>query len=517
MNAVAYCRYSTDNQTENSIQYQLDAVNEYCTKKGLTLVDVYSDEAKTGTNTNREGLQRLIQDAPLGKFQAVIIYDQSRLSRSIVDWFTLRETLRNARIALHSCSETIEDYEINPSAFLSEGVRALFNQQFILDTRKKIIAGQTSAAKQGKFLGGIPPLGYRIIDGKYTIHLAEAEAVRLIFDMYADGYGYRQIVEALQVKGCRNQKGKPIGHTAIHEILCNERYIGVYFWNTRLISYMRKWAGGGPNPNAVKIKDEIPRIVDDFVWERVRKRMKANKQNAANTAKREYLLSGKLMCESCGGAYVGVTSRNQRGYETRYYTCATKRRLKTCQSSNINANAIESLVVALIREFILNDNIIERAADSIIAATKSLEDGATKKAILKEIAECEKKIGNLLEFIASGSSSKSAREAVQLQEEKKAALIKKLEVYKRVEVDREKLIEKLREDAKKISADGDKFRAIIKSYTAKIRIAEDTLYVAFLGDSVTTDGGARALPFEVTIQYNRLTRSVIRVDYRMAA
>ena len=60
--AVSYCRYSTDNQTENSIMYQMSAAEEYCKKHGMVLIDVYSDEAKTGTNTNREGLQRLIKD-----------------------------------------------------------------------------------------------------------------------------------------------------------------------------------------------------------------------------------------------------------------------------------------------------------------------------------------------------------------------------------------------------------------------------------------------------------------------
>ena len=52
--AVSYCRYSTDNQTENSIMYQMAAAEEYCKKHGMVLIDVYSDEAKTGTNTNRE-------------------------------------------------------------------------------------------------------------------------------------------------------------------------------------------------------------------------------------------------------------------------------------------------------------------------------------------------------------------------------------------------------------------------------------------------------------------------------
>ena len=64
--------------------YQMAAAEEYCKKHGMVLIDVYSDEAKTGTNTNREGLQRLIKDCGYLKIRClIIIYDQSRLSQNI--------------------------------------------------------------------------------------------------------------------------------------------------------------------------------------------------------------------------------------------------------------------------------------------------------------------------------------------------------------------------------------------------------------------------------------------------
>lgn len=263
MRAVAYCRYSTDMQTENSIAYQLDNINKLCASKGMTLVDVYADEAKTGSNTNRDGLQRLLSDIGSDKFDCVVIDDQSRLSRSVVDWFTLRELLQRANKPLFSCAEKLEDYDVNPSAFLSEGIKAMFNQQFLYDTRRKVIAGQTVRAKEGKFCGGLPPLGYDVENGSYFINEKEAAAVHEIFELYASGRSYSDIVDYLADHGIKSKRGKPIGNNAIFQILRNERYTGLYTWNKRKVKYLGKWAGGGENPNMVIIENAVPVIIEN--------------------------------------------------------------------------------------------------------------------------------------------------------------------------------------------------------------------------------------------------------------
>ena len=76
MNAAAYARYSTDSQTENSIAYQMEAIETYCARHGLTLVKKYCDEAKTGTSiSKRDGFQQLLRDAERHLFDAIVIYD----------------------------------------------------------------------------------------------------------------------------------------------------------------------------------------------------------------------------------------------------------------------------------------------------------------------------------------------------------------------------------------------------------------------------------------------------------
>ena len=75
MNAAAYARYSTSNQTENSIEYQLTKIREYCKENGITIVSTYTDEAQSGTNTNRPGFQAMLAAASRKEFDAVVVYD----------------------------------------------------------------------------------------------------------------------------------------------------------------------------------------------------------------------------------------------------------------------------------------------------------------------------------------------------------------------------------------------------------------------------------------------------------
>ena len=258
------------------------------------------------------------------------------------DWFHFRKQMAQLGIKVISATQHLGDIT-NPTDFLTELITVGLGQHQVLDSRQKSIAGVAERAKEGVFLGGTPPLGYDIVNGQYIINEQEAQVVRTIFDLYGRGHSYNTILTALH--GAQGKKGLPLGKNSLHSILINERYIGVYTWNKRRIKLMRKWAGGAPNPNCVRIEHCIPPIIDPPTWERVHKRMKDSTCNARNKAKQTYLLSGLIECVECGAAYVGHTSTNSKGYKTRYYVCGNKYRTRTCSTKNINADEIETFVV----------------------------------------------------------------------------------------------------------------------------------------------------------------------------
>ncbi len=397
LKAAAYARYSTDNQTKNSIAYQMEKIQEYCKENNITLCAFYSDEGESGTNMDRPGFRNLEAAARRREFDAVVIYDISRGSRDVGDWFSFRKTMLRHGVQVISCTQQLGDFT-NSNDFLVELLSVGLGHREVLETRQKSMDGVAAKAKQGVFLGGTPPLGYDVVNGNYAINPTEAQIVKKIFALYADGYSYNKIIAKLN--GAKGKRGRPIGKNSLNSILSNERYIGVYTWNKRKVKLFRQWAGGELNPNCVRIENCIPRIIDNETWGRVRKRMSENKRNGQYKAvRREYLLSGLIECGRCGAAYVGRTSKNTKGYETSYYVCGNKYRTKDCDAHNISANEIEAFVVTHLKQYLLEIDFEAKAREIAGAINGTSADLSAEKRELNDIIT---KINNGVKAIISG-------------------------------------------------------------------------------------------------------------------
>lgn len=163
---------------------------------------------------------------------------------------------------------------------------------------------------------------------------------------------------------------------------------------------LRKWAGGVPNPNCVRIEDAIPPIIDKETWKAVEKRMEANKHNGRNKSiRRQYLLSGLIVCDACGSAYVGHTSRNKKGCETSYCVCGNKYRTHTCKAKNINAAIIENFVIQQLKSYLANTDF-EKEAEEI--ANRINSASANCEAEKRELVDVETKIANGMKAILKG-------------------------------------------------------------------------------------------------------------------
>ena len=194
MKAAAYARYSTDRQTENSIAYQLQEIRSYCQANDIPIVATYTDEGCSGTNADRAGFQAMVAAARSGAIDAVVIYDISRGSRDVGDWFTFRKAMMYLGVSVISATGQRLGDLTNGQDFLLELITVGMGQVEVLGTRQKSMDGVAVRAKEGKFLGGTPPLGYDIVNGDYVINPAEAAIVRKIFQLYAEGESYNFIL-----------------------------------------------------------------------------------------------------------------------------------------------------------------------------------------------------------------------------------------------------------------------------------------------------------------------------------
>lgn len=498
MKAVAYARYSTDKQDENSIEYQINAIKDYCSKNSIQLSNVYFDEAASGTNTNRSDFNNMLFAAKRREFDTVIIYDITRGSRDVADWFEFRKTMASLGIQVISIKDRLGDLH-NPNDFLSELLTVGIGHHHVLVSREKSIAGTASRAQHGVFLGGTAPLGYDIEDGKYVINNSEAEIVRKIYKIYAAGGSYNDILSA--VKGFKGKKGASIGKNSLHSILTNERYIGVYTWNKRCVKMLGQWAGGKPNPNCVRIEDMIPPIIDKNTWNEVQKRMSNNKRNATNKAKYDYLLSGLIECQRCGGTYVGHCSTNKKGYKTRYYTCGNKYRTHECDARNINADEIEVFVVHQLKAYLTTTDAHEIAKQICSDINGASDDLKKEKKELREITE---KINNGVKAILGGMDFPELETEVNNLRVRKSELE---DIIFRRETNKAKISEKdivtlFDENIKHFD---DDLKNVIKNHITKIYTNGSGDYTVNVGVHINGCGGTQQIICTTYTHQNKIT------------
>lgn len=453
-------------------------------------MDTFIDEAQTGTNTSRSGFTRLLEMAEKGHFDVVVIYDVTRGSRDVVDWFSFRKKMQELGVKVLSATEKLGDIS-DPNSFITELITVGIGQHQVLQSRQKSIEAKAVIAARGKFGGGIPPLGYDIINGDYVINEREAEAVRFIFESYAAGKSYSYILDRVHSMGIKGKRGQTIGKNTLHFILKNDRYTGLFSWNRKVMRYMHKWQGRKPNPNAVEIPGGVPAIIDRDTWEKVKKRMEENKPNKTNKGKREYILSGLLHCKKCGGAFVGVTTVNKKKHEYKYYTCANKHRNHTCDAKNEPGDDLESVIVALLRDSILNTDLIEQTVDAIISVTNE-HAGTDIDALKKEIASITIKIKNLTRTLETGLDSQFVRDRIIELEGQKKILSEEIKKTRPVvKVDRDSLIMMLRADAERLMSEPGSMKELVHKYLIKVEIADDEIVPYFVSDLTTIGSPGR--------------------------
>ena len=146
-NAIIYARYSSERQTEQSIDSQLRVCNEYAQRNGLNVVDSYIDKAMTGTNDNRPSFQRMLLDAEKSKaWDIVLVYAIDRFGRNSIEIAVNKQKLKkNGKTLISATQRTSENIDgtKNLDGILLENVYIGYAEYFSADLSEKVLRGMT--------------------------------------------------------------------------------------------------------------------------------------------------------------------------------------------------------------------------------------------------------------------------------------------------------------------------------------------------------------------------------------
>lgn len=416
--AYILARYSTDRQNEDTIEVQVERCSQWCRQQGLPVLDIFADLATSGMKDTRPQYARMMQQLHEGGADTVVIYDQSRMFRKLTAWFDFRGELEALGVRVVSVTQpTIGGDLMDPSNFLIEGSMALFNQMWVLQTRQKVIEKMRYMAKTGQHTGGMPPLGYKVVDGALAIEETEAETVRRIFEMYAGGSSYGEIVKRLEGEGRRTRKGRPFGSNSLHDMLVNERYIGtIVYGRTRYRSDGSRNTHAAAREDCIRVEGGCPAIVDPETWRLVQSRMEHNKHqgHGGRPADRPQPLKGKVFCGECGSSMT-IKYSKVKGNTYAYYACSRSHREHTpCDNKNIRADLLEAGVAQAVREKMASainrqslEQVVRRTRDSVMGqAGPRMEDLTAERQRISE------KLDRATDAILEGLNSPALRKKV---------------------------------------------------------------------------------------------------------
>ena len=422
-----YARYSSDLQSDHSIEDQVRLCTEYAAKNGWSVVECYSDAGLSGASLMRPGIQALIRDANDGRFEIVLAEALDRLSRDQEDIAGVYKRMQFAGVEMVTLSE-------GAISTLHIGLKGTMNALFLKDLADKTRRGLRGRVEHGKSGGGIA-YGYDVVKhfdangealkGERAINDAQAAIIRRIFEEYAmQNRSPKAIAAKLNEEAIPAPSGQAWGQSTINGnrrrgtgILNNELYIGQLVWNRQ--RFIKDPATGKRvtrlNDESQWVRQGVPelRIIPQDLWEAAKARQKDLDSRPSGLWHRNrprYLLSGLLRCGVCGGGYAKINAS--------HYGCAASKNKGESVCANrktIKREVLESKILSALQTHLMRDDLLEIFCEEYtrtLNALRRAQDSALREA-KAEKEKLSKERANILKAIREGIGAKLVKDDLE--------------------------------------------------------------------------------------------------------
>jgi site-specific DNA recombinase len=411
--AAIYARVSTEKQEkEKTIESQIEELRRFCEKNGFLIVKEYVDDGWSGETLARPALDQLRDDASKKLFDAVCIHSPDRLARKFIYQGLVIEELKKNGIEVVFLNKQISDTPEDQLLLGIEGLIAEYEKAKILERTRR---GRLHKARSGKIVGGIPPLGYTYVKDKgYVINESEADIVRLIFNLYIQLGSVRTVARKLTEIGVKPRRGMAWRTSTLHRILRNETYIGTTYYNKTCGTepvLRKKYSRKINSSRRLRDKREwipikVPAIIDKATFKLAQEMLKRNRRETRKNSE-QYLLSGLVICGSCGSNYTGEKSH---GY--RFYRCNNRHKMfplhRKCDAKMISGRRLEEAVWNAVTKAVIKPQILISHIACLMKKMKEpIEEIQLEKSRLIKLKKLiEEKKDKIIELYTDGAIDK---------------------------------------------------------------------------------------------------------------
>lgn len=377
MKCIIYVRVSTEMQVDGySLDGQKNILTKYAEREGMSVLKIYEDAGKSGKSIEgRPAFKNMLLDIENGlQVDYILVYKLSRFGRNAADILNSLEFIQDFDVNLISVEEGLDSAQTTGKLLISiMSTMAEMERENIIE---QTMNGRREKARQGGWNGGYAPYGYDLVDGKLVINSESSKAVKLIFDLYAEGnMGVEKITKELNLRGIKkiSQYNLSIDFwtkSSVSNILDNPIYTGKLSYGRRI---REKVKGKKNTYRRVDVKDYIladgehEAIISEEIWNKTQEIKKLRRPAESIVGrKRIHFLSGILKCPKCGGSMYAskYASVNKDGVykEHWYYECSYHKsnRGKPCDNKmKLVKPKIEPYIVEAIKRMVTNDDFIK--------------------------------------------------------------------------------------------------------------------------------------------------------------
>lgn len=322
-----YIRVSTKKQVEEgfSLEAQKERLIKLCETNNYIIYKIYSDEGKSGKDTNRPAFQEMMKDMKDGKFDKILVMKLDRISRSIIDLEVMIRDMQEYNVSFESASEKIDTESSFGMMFIR--LLAIFAQFERERIKERITDVFETMVNDGKPISGSQPLGYKIENGKVVIDEEKQDAVNDLFDIYEKTHAQKRAVLYVNEK-----YGLKIHTNNFSNMIRQTHYYGSYRGNdTYCPAYMTKER-----------------------WDKIQSIKAKGRGVKTYHPDRYFLFSGLLVDVHCGTKMPGRVKKNTLN-DTYFYSCNKHLASGLCTSNcTVNEKKLESYLLENIDSY-MND------------------------------------------------------------------------------------------------------------------------------------------------------------------
>ena len=385
-NVAAYLRLSkedNENMESNSIVNQRELIEQYIrNKKDLQLVDYYIDDGYSGTNFNRPGFRRLLQDMKNKRINCIIVKDLSRFARSHIEADMYFENIFPAlNIRFISVIENIDSFE-NPDSMdnLIVPFKNLLNDAYAKDISKKVKSALLTKRLNGEFIGTTATYGYlKDLKDKHKL-IIDKDASKIVIKIFNDiiqGKTASEIADELnnnkvltpasyKIKNNNIEVDKKWNVKMINVILQNRVYTGDLIQGKKKVENYRTHKLITTNKDEwIITENHHEPIISKEKFDEVQEIL--NKNKSARNNKEKDLFYSFLKCADCGSSF---TLRKVKNYE--YYHCTSYVRNSSCTSHSIRKDRLIELVIEELNKKFKRNKIDNLTRDILLKNIESI-------------------------------------------------------------------------------------------------------------------------------------------------